>query len=532
MGVRIAEVMAALSLTTDLATGLPFEKGLRVCIVADELVKRLPDRVTDDGRLRATTYQATLLRSIGCTSRAPENAAEFVDDVAFQCAVKHLDLDADHLAEQLTGFGDWQGSPESQQSLADRFVDLVTTDGPHAARYSCEVSRALAPPMGACADAVAALDDVYERWDGHGLPDGRSAHRLSFAGRIMHVAEQAVLAHVAGGTDHAIAEVRRRGGGHLDPDVARIFVDDAPSILASTAETDLLAAVLEREPAPQSTVDGAGFTSLCGVLGMVADLKSVYLTGHSSRVARVAAAAARRVGLTDVQIGDLEAAGHLHGLGCVVVPSSLLDRPQPSGQLGTADRERLRLQSYWTSRILERCPSLRTLEPLTRPAGALHAAFAEAGWGTWRGSTDASGPFAARILEAAEVWCTLTEDRPGRPALPPAAARSHLCAAVDDGRLESDAVWAVLSAVDVAPVSQAAPNGLTARELEVLRHAAKGMSNREIAVALVISERTVGHHLAHVFDKTGYRTRAGVAVWAVQRGLIPAEPGDLERALS
>ncbi|HQV20935.1 MAG TPA: LuxR C-terminal-related transcriptional regulator, partial [Gordonia sp. (in: high G+C Gram-positive bacteria)] len=108
----------------------------------------------------------------------------------------------------------------------------------------------------------------------------------------------------------------------------------------------------------------------------------------------------------------------------------------------------------------------------------------------------------------------------------------HLCAAVDDGRLESDAVWAVLSAVDVAPVSQAAPNGLTARELEVLRHAAKGMSNREIAVALVISERTVGHHLAHVFDKTGYRTRAGVAVWAVQRGLIPAEPGDLERALS
>ena len=58
MGVRIAEVMAALSLTTDLATGLR-SRRLRVCIVADELVKRLPDRVTDDGRLRATTYQAT-----------------------------------------------------------------------------------------------------------------------------------------------------------------------------------------------------------------------------------------------------------------------------------------------------------------------------------------------------------------------------------------------------------------------------------------------------------------------------------------
>ena len=158
--------------------------------------------------------------------------------------------------------------------------------------------------MGACADAVAALDDVYERWDGHGLPDGRSAHRLSFAGRIMHVAEQAVLAHVAGGTDHAIAEVRRRGGGHS--------TRTSPESLSTTRRRSsrrpprpTFAAVLEREPAPQSTVDGAGFTSLCGVLGMVADLKSVYLTGHSSRVARVAAAAARRVGLTDAQIGDL-----------------------------------------------------------------------------------------------------------------------------------------------------------------------------------------------------------------------------------
>lgn len=161
---------------------------------------------------------------------------------------------------------------------------------------------------------------------------------------------------------------------------------------------------------------------------------------------------------------------------------------------------------------------------MTRPACALHAAFAETGWSTWERPDDSgsAGPFAARILEAAEAWCTLTDDRPGRPAFAPAAARSRLGAAITAGRLDTDAVRAALTAADVAPALSGVQSGVTARELEVLRLAARGLSNREIATCLFISERTVGHDLAHIYDKTGYRTRAGVAVWAAQRGLIPA----------
>ncbi|WP_275888165.1 response regulator transcription factor [Nonomuraea lactucae] len=61
---------------------------------------------------------------------------------------------------------------------------------------------------------------------------------------------------------------------------------------------------------------------------------------------------------------------------------------------------------------------------------------------------------------------------------------------------------------------------LTERELEVLRLAAQGLSNREIGERLVISSRTVGHHLSHVYDKTGQRTRASVAVFAIEHGLL------------
>ena len=108
----------------------------------------------------------------------------------------------------------------------------------------------------------------------------------------------------------------------------------------------------------------------------------------------------------------------LHNLGCAVVPSSMLDgAATPSA----ANQERMRLHGYWTRRILERCPSLTDLEPLTRPAAALHAAFAEGGYRRWTRPADlpehASLPLETRLLEAAEAYASLTEPRPGRPAL-------------------------------------------------------------------------------------------------------------------
>ncbi|WP_328869365.1 ATP-binding protein [Streptomyces sp. NBC_00287] len=62
---------------------------------------------------------------------------------------------------------------------------------------------------------------------------------------------------------------------------------------------------------------------------------------------------------------------------------------------------------------------------------------------------------------------------------------------------------------------------LTEREREVLVLAARGLRNREIGMRLSISDRTVGHHLAHIYDKTGHRTRAGLGVFAMEHGLLP-----------
>jgi DNA-binding NarL/FixJ family response regulator len=65
-------------------------------------------------------------------------------------------------------------------------------------------------------------------------------------------------------------------------------------------------------------------------------------------------------------------------------------------------------------------------------------------------------------------------------------------------------------------------NDLTDREVGVLRMLARGLSNREIADALVLSPRTVQHHLASVYAKIDLHTRAGAAVFAIEHGLVPA----------
>jgi non-specific serine/threonine protein kinase len=61
--------------------------------------------------------------------------------------------------------------------------------------------------------------------------------------------------------------------------------------------------------------------------------------------------------------------------------------------------------------------------------------------------------------------------------------------------------------------------GLTRREREVARLLSQGKSNREIAEALVISERTVENHVGNILGKLGFDSRAQAAVWAVEKGL-------------
>jgi DNA-binding NarL/FixJ family response regulator len=97
-----------------------------------------------------------------------------------------------------------------------------------------------------------------------------------------------------------------------------------------------------------------------------------------------------------------------------------------------------------------------------------------------------------------------------------AAGRTHLDAAV-----QARLIAAVVEgpAAPVRDGADAAPDDLTPRELETLRLIAAGLSNAEIAAALVVSDATVKTHINRVFRKTGARDRAQAVRYAYEHGL-------------
>jgi DNA-binding CsgD family transcriptional regulator len=206
----------------------------------------------------------------------------------------------------------------------------------------------------------------------------------------------------------------------------------------------------------------------------------------------------------------------LHDVGRAGVPSSVWDRPGP---IGPGDAERVRLHPYWTGRVLERVPALAPLAPV---AAAHHERLDGSGYHRATHGGDL-GP-AARLLAAADVLSACCEPRPHRPAMALGAAARVVEDEARAGRLDPDAVAAVVEAAGLPRPRASWPAGLSTREVEVLRLAARGLSNKAIAAELVVSARTVQHHLASVYDKTGRRTRGGAALFAAEHGLLPAPP--------
>ena len=146
--------------------------------------------------------------------------------------------------------------------------------------------------------------------------------------------------------------------------------------------------------------------------------------------------------------------------------------------------------------------------------------------GYHRGVPAAVIPMNARILAAADAYQAMTEERPHRGALLPSQAAGNLRADVTSGRLDREAVEAVLETAGQPGkrLRVAWPGGLSEREVQVLRLVARGKSGKHIGNVLFISEVTVHHHVRHIYDKIGVSTRAGAALFAMEHDLIQTEP--------
>ena len=131
-------------------------------------------------------------------------------------------------------------------------------------------------------------------------------------------------------------------------------------------------------------------------------------------------------------------------------------------------------------------------------------------------------PPAARLLAAADSYQAMLEPRPHRPARSASEASAELRGDARAGRLDPEAVAAVL-VVAGHRVARRRANvaGLTAREIDVLRLAVRGLSDKQIAASLVVASKTIGNRIEHIYTKIGVSNRAGAALFAMRHGLLP-----------
>jgi HD-GYP domain-containing protein (c-di-GMP phosphodiesterase class II) len=504
----LAEFTAVLSLAADQAAGLSLEHGLRTCLLATRLGQRA-GLAADDLR---DVYFTALLRSVGCTSDAHEQAELFGDEIA---ARAQLNL-APHLpARELLGVlarHSGAGEPLVPRAAALGRTLAASRGLPRrVAAAHCETAQRLSARLSLPDSVSGALHAVFERWDGSGFPDGRVGAHIPVPARFAQLSYDALLLHEHLGS---IARIARLSGACYDPDLVSLLqAEDTAEVTGMVSPWE---AVLAAEPGGPTPLDSVQLDAACEVAADFADLKSPWLLGHSRGVAELAEAAAWRAGLDAARVAGLRRAALLHDLGRVVVPSGIWDRPGP---LRDSEWELVRLHAYHGERLLARSPRLA---PLGVIAGAHHERLDGSGY--HRGSTGAGLPAEARLLAAADCYQAMTQARPHRDCLEAGRAAAELQAQVRAGRLDGAAVQAVLTAAGHTgkASSRAFPAGLSDREVQVLKLLARGHSNRQVASQLDITPKTAGHHVEHLYAKIGVSTRAAAALFALEHGLLLA----------
>jgi HD-GYP domain-containing protein (c-di-GMP phosphodiesterase class II) len=510
--VRLAELVASLSLATDLGMGQPLEQALRTCLLAVAAGRELGVGDTELGDV----YYLALLRFVGCTSDAHEAAALVGgDEIAFRAGVAPIVMGD---MPEFLGFLVRQFAAGAAPTTRARLIARVLADGAEGAKRSiathCEVARMLAPRIGLPATVATCFGYVFERWDGKGLPGEAAGEAIPVPARIVAVARDVDVFHRLGGWDLAREVLRRRRAKAYDPAVVDAFLVRGERWLAEIDAASAWEIVLDTEPQPRAHVGDARLDTVLAAFADFVDLKSPATRGHSPAVAALAAAAARHARLSEAEVSDLRRAALVHDLGKAGIPNGIWDKPGP---LAPLEWERVRLHPYLSERILSYAGPLASLAAL---AGAHHERLDGSGY--YRGTRAANLSPASRLLAAANAYQASTQERTYRPALPPADAARQLTADVAAGHLDGDAVRCVLSAAGHRQGDQRRtwPAGLSEREVEVLRLIARGASTREVAGRLSISPKTAEHHVAHIYDKIGVSSRAAAALFAMEHDLL------------
>ena len=512
---RLSEFVATLALAQDNAFGQPLESQLRSCLLATSIC----EAAGFDEELRETAYWVALLRYVGCTGHAHEVATVFGDEIAIRAqTLVHDAANPTEVMRDVMAFATAGRSPEARDEIVRMIQETAREWAVYNFSSGCEVADMLVQRLDFGPDVREALRFTFERWNGNGYPDHAQGEAIPLAMRVVHLSHDMEAIGRLFSPDHAIEAARDRRDRTYDPALADLFVEHGRTWFDQLAETDPWDAVLALEPEPRRVLSGEELDDALTVAADFIDLKSPYMGGHSRRCAELAADAARVLGLAEEAVTTVRRAALVHDFGTTVVSNSILDKPGP---LTRTEFDRVELHPMLTEQMLRRSPALAVLNPV---ASAHHEKGDGSGYHK-RVQADADD-LGACVLAATEIYVGLTTERADRLPFSPEDAAAELRKLESQGVLEPRASRAVLVAAGHgeprAPSGKRLqhPGGLTRREVDVLRLAARGLTTRQIADRLYISPKTADHHIQHIYGKIGASTRAAAALWAMQHSVV------------
>ena len=283
-------------------------------------------------------------------------------------------------------------------------------------------------------------------------------------------------------TGTILAEVASLSGKVFKPDCAEALgsVAGPEAFWLDVVSPRIYSILLGEMDWPTLSIDETTIGPIGEIFARVVDSASEWTAVHSAGVAATAVALAERMNFSPRELHLMRAAGYLHDLGKLSVPTAILDKP---ARLTKEEMLVMRGHTYYTFRILD---TIGGMPQISEWAAFHHERLDGGGYPFHHGADELT--LGSRIMAVADVFTALRERRPYRPrSMPMADAQAILGKLVQSNGLDGDVVAALdggIEAIDATRAAEQTAYGATQRDLMALmgRPAIADTWSRDIAV--------------------------------------------------
>lgn len=407
---KLSGVVGALSFALDITEGQPEGHAIRSCMIG----MRLADEIGLNARDRSALFYALLLKDLGCSSNAAKVCYLFgADDRTVKREFKFANA---HNPVAFLPYVLANIAPDAPLAeRARRFVSIALAgnkDTRELIQIRCERGARIARDLDLPEDAVQAIRNLDEHWNGRGHPDGLRRTQIPLMARILSLSQTAEVFVMRYGLAAAIDAVRRRRKTWFDPDLVDAFVTmgEDTDFWLRVIGGDVERHVAQFEPEEHALeLSDTMLDQLCRAFAMVVDAKSPWTACHSQGVSDVAVGIGMTMGLDPATLTSLRRAGLLHDIGKLGVSNTILDKP---GKLTDREFALLKKHPDYTRKILGRSSCFA---PIAELAARHHEKLDGSGYDRGLDASQLTMP--DRILCVADIYEALAARRPYRTDL-------------------------------------------------------------------------------------------------------------------